>query len=77
MDLICNCKTGDIIKDKETDKKKLHLNPTVTKNGWTVLWKCKICGKYWESFFSGRYDESESLICLSNEEVEMKWHKRV
>lgn len=73
MTLNEHCKPGEVLRGPQVRQKKASLEPAVIEKGWTLLWKCKSCGSYWESSFEGRYDELEYLTCLSDEEVEAKW----
>ena len=72
-----HCKVGEVLEDKQARERKLILKPVIVEHGWTLLWKCPTCGKYWESRWEGRYDECEYLTCLEDEEVSLRYADKI
>ena len=52
---------------------KSRLVPVVERDGWTLVWRDDETGRYWESRFEGRFDEQESLVCISDDEFNERW----
>lgn len=72
-----HCEPGEEIRGEALIEKKDSLEPAVSEHGWILLWRCPEDGRYWESRYVGRYDESEYLICLEKHEFKERWSHRL
>ena len=72
-----HCKLGETLEDREAREKKSSMELIAEDYGWDVLWKCRICGKYWEAKYKGRYAEDEILTCISEEEVNLRYADKI
>lgn len=56
---------------------KPFLEPVVVEDGWTMVWRHRDSGEYWEVHLEGRYDELETLIRISEEDFRSRWSDRL
>jgi hypothetical protein len=54
---------------------KARLNPIISKDGWTFVWRDDECNQYWESRYDGRYDEIETLHQITEEEFQNQYRE--